>query len=120
MDIEFIVQMRQMQTAQTNPDVWQTGTLDALDALAKANQLSDDDQTYLAESYRFLRRVEAGLRLMNTSARHDLPGDAPDADKLAYLLHCNSAAHVTEEVQKFTRENRVRFERLCNASSVSV
>lgn len=120
MDIEFIVQMRQMQTAQTNPDVWQTGTLDALDALAKANQLSDDDQTYLAESYRFLRRVEAGLRLMNTSARHDLPGDAPDADKLAYLLHCSSAAHVTEEVQKFTRENRVRFERLCNASSVSV
>lgn len=118
MDIEFIVQMRQMQTAPTTPEVLQTGTLDSLDALAAANHLSEEDRRYFAESYRFLRRVEAGLRLMNTSARHDLPEDALESEKLAYLLRCKNAAEVNERCHYFVKENRLRFDRICKAAAI--
>ena len=57
------------------PTVLESNTLDALGALSAAGCLSPEDAAFFAERYRFMRSVEARLRLMNTVARHDLPED---------------------------------------------
>ena len=117
-DIEFAVQMLQLRHAAENPRVLTPGTLDALAVLHEEQCLGEDDYQYLADSYRFLRRVEAGLRLMNTTARHDLPSDELETAKLAYLLGFSSPEELVESSRRFTHENRERFERLFDEAMV--
>lgn len=117
-DIEFAVQMLQLRHAAESPAVLTPGTLGALAALRKAHCISQDDYENFSQSYRFLRRVEAGLRLMNTTARHDLPGDELELARLAYLLGFSGPAELVEQSQHYTRENRRRFERLFDAAAV--
>ena len=111
-DIEFAVQALQLKHAADSPHVLQPGTLDAIAALHQAGCLSQDDSEYLSRSYRFLRSIEARLRLMNTAARHDLPSDETELGKLAYLLDYPSIAALQHECDHFMQENRRRCQRL--------
>jgi glutamate-ammonia-ligase adenylyltransferase len=111
-DIEFAVQMLQLKYAAQSPSVLVPGTLDAIETLHATGHLSDDDHAYLSQSYRFLRSIEARLRLMNTTARHDLPVDETERKKLAYLLGHPSADALLAECEHTLHENRQRFERL--------
>jgi glutamate-ammonia-ligase adenylyltransferase len=111
-DIEFLVQMLQMRHAAASPEVLQPGTLDAIEALVAAGHLSVDDAEYLAKSYRFLRSIEARLRLMNTTARHDVPTEQLELKKLAFLLGYDSVAALLQQGTYYTEENRRRFEQV--------
>lgn len=111
-DVEFIVQMLQLRYAAECQDVLQTGTLESITALRSRGHLSDELASYLSKSYRFLRSVESGLRLMNTTARHDLPRDEHELDKLAYLLGYEGAQALLDDCREYTRENRKRFQRV--------
>ena len=116
-DVEFIAQMLQLRYARQSPEVLQPGTVEALAALHTAGYLAPSEAEYLCQSYRFLRSIEAGLRLMNTTARHDLPEDERELRKLAYLLRASSSAAVVQQCQQHTRENRRLFEHLFAAQS---
>jgi [glutamine synthetase] adenylyltransferase / [glutamine synthetase]-adenylyl-L-tyrosine phosphorylase len=111
-DIEFAVQMLQLKYAADLPHVLQPGTLDAIAALHEAGCLSGDDSECLSRSYRFLRSIEARLRLMNTAARHDLPSDETELGKLAYLLDYPSVEALQHECDHFMQDNRRRCQRL--------
>ncbi len=111
-DIEFLVQMLQLKHGHANPSLRLPGTLDALLALSLAGVLGIDDRQYLSESFRFLRTIEARLRLMSTTARDDLPDDPRELSKLAGLLGYASAEKLLFDCQRYTRENRRYFERL--------
>jgi len=116
-DIEFAVQTLQLKHAADSPGVLQPGTLDAIAALHQAGCLAQDDSEYLSRSYRFLRSIEARLRLMNTAGRHDLPSDETELGKLAYLLDYPSVAALQQECDHFTQENRQRCQRLCEQAA---
>jgi len=116
-DIEFTVQMLQMKHAAKSPEVLVPGTLDAISALRVAGALSEEDAAYFSKSYRFLRSIESGLRLMNTTARHDLPQDAQELKKLAYLLGYHGDQSLLDDCREYTRENRQRFLRLFELAS---
>jgi glutamate-ammonia-ligase adenylyltransferase len=111
-DIEFAVQMLQLKHAAMTSDVLVPGTLEALAALRAANFLGDDDYRFFDHAYRQLRSIEARLRLMNTTARHDLPTDEMDLKKLAWLLGYPSGSALAEETAGMTRAIRERFNRL--------
>jgi glutamate-ammonia-ligase adenylyltransferase len=112
MDIEFIVQMLQLKHASRHADIVVPGTLEAI-ARLRANKILDEtDADDMAQSYRFLRGVEARLRLMNTSKRHDLPKAEQQRKILAFLLGRASAEDLENEVRRVAAENRRRFERL--------
>ncbi|MCA9150362.1 MAG: bifunctional [glutamate--ammonia ligase]-adenylyl-L-tyrosine phosphorylase/[glutamate--ammonia-ligase] adenylyltransferase [Planctomycetales bacterium] len=113
-DVEFVVQMLQLKHAATSPDVLRTGTLEGLQALQERGYLVNDDAASLAESYIFLRSVEAHLRLMNTAARHDLPNDPRDLQKLAYLLN-TTPSELAERCQQTMHRNREIYQRLLAA-----
>ncbi|MGE3775684.1 MAG: bifunctional [glutamate--ammonia ligase]-adenylyl-L-tyrosine phosphorylase/[glutamate--ammonia-ligase] adenylyltransferase, partial [Pirellulaceae bacterium] len=111
-DIEFAVQALQLRHAASTPEVLTPGTLDAIDALRQAGLLRAEEAEYWAKSYRFLRSIESGLRLMNTSARHDLPEEESELRKLAFLLGYDSHLSLVTDCREYTAENRARFEQL--------
>ncbi|MCH2127014.1 MAG: bifunctional [glutamate--ammonia ligase]-adenylyl-L-tyrosine phosphorylase/[glutamate--ammonia-ligase] adenylyltransferase [Pirellulaceae bacterium] len=118
-DIEFSVQMLQMRHAVESPGVLVPGTLEAIDALHACGHLTADDHHFLNESYIFLRSVEAGLRLMNTSARHDLPNDRQELEMLAFLLGYTEPNLLLERCRNFTSGNRARFDRMFDLAATT-
>ncbi len=112
MDVEFMVQMQQLSHGQAHPEVLVPNTLDALQSLRNANILSAADADYWSRSYRFLRNIEARLRLMNTAARHDFPSDEGELRKLAFLLGQPSPEALEEAFRATLAENRRRFDQV--------
>jgi glutamate-ammonia-ligase adenylyltransferase len=119
LDIESLVQALQLRHAAASPRVLVPSTQDALQELAAAGHLDRDDAEYLAESYRLLRRIESGLRLLNTPARHDLPSDPLELAKLALLLGQPNADTLRDRSIMTLAENRRRMERILGIESIS-
>jgi glutamate-ammonia-ligase adenylyltransferase len=115
-DIEFVVQMLQLKHAGENRNVLVPGTLDALVVLRDAGYMPRGDFEFFNQAYRFLRSIEARLRLMNTTARHDLPQDPLELKKLAWLLDYSSGEALAEETAAITRQTRERFHRVFDAA----
>ena len=106
-DIEFIVQMLQLKYAAEHPQVLVPGTIAAMDELLKLKVIDREQGVFLIKSYQYLRGVEARLRLMNTTARHDMP-DGMDLARLAHLLRI-PADQLAQQVGDFRRRNREIF-----------
>ena len=111
-DIEFIAQTLQLRNASQNSDILKPNTIDAINALKAHGFLAEQDADFLCESYKFLRRVEARLRLLNTTARHDLPREGDELAKLAYLMQIEHSAKLESECAKYAKQNRRLFDSL--------
>jgi glutamate-ammonia-ligase adenylyltransferase len=116
-DIEFLVQMLQLQHGRLNPQLRLPNTLAALRALYNAGLLSADDYELFDGSYRLLRSIEGRLRLMNSAARDQLPGDPTELAKLAYMLHYPSSDGLLMDFENATRHTRLRFEQIITQSA---
>ncbi len=114
-DVEFLVQMLQLKHARDNSRIRAANTLAALDGLHRAGLLSDDDREFFEQSYRLLRTIEGRLRLMNSTARDQLPRDPVELTKLAGLLHYPSGEALMTDYETATREIRRRFDVLFDA-----
>jgi glutamate-ammonia-ligase adenylyltransferase len=117
MDIEFLVQMLQLKHGGSDPTIRVPGTLEALAALRASGLLDDSDADYFMTSYRFQRSVEARIRLMYSSGRHEVPTDHDELAKLAFLLGYRDPQEIEAKARDVFRENRERFERLVAAHS---
>ncbi len=111
-DIEFLVQMLQLKNAAHKPEIALPGTLDALHALHAAGLVNRDDYSFFVDSYRFLRTIQARLRLMSTTVRDDLPDEPRELAKLAGLLGYTGPEGLMYDCRRYTTENRRRAERL--------
>ena len=109
-DIEFCVQMLQLKYGAQHPEILKPGTLAALRALEKAQILSTQDADSLRTGYRLLRSVESRLRLMNTTARHDLPSDASELSKLTYILRREDTEELCQSLSESRRIHRRIFQ----------
>jgi glutamate-ammonia-ligase adenylyltransferase len=110
-DIEFIVQLLQLKHGGAHPSIRVPGTRDALAALHRAGLLGDDDFTFLSNSYQTLRTIEGRLRLMNSTAKDDLPEDPLELAKLARLLNYPDGVQLLTVCRELRSENRRRLER---------
>jgi len=109
-DIEFLVQMLQLQHARKNPSLRTANTLAAMRALNDAGLMSADEQAFFDSSYRLLRTIESRLRLMNSTARDQLPHDPMELNKLAHLLRYSSSDALMSDYEMTTRQIRARFD----------
>lgn len=109
MDIEFVVQRLQLEHSAREPRVLEPNTLAAIEALRTANILRKDDAACWANTYRSLRRIEGGIRLLNSRDRHQLPAEGVDLHRLALLLGYSSPGELSDTCQQMLAENRVRF-----------
>ena len=116
MDTEFVVQMLQLKHGFQLPAIRQTGTLSGLLALEHADLLTADDAEYLRNAYRFQRSLEARIRLMDSSGRHEFPEDPKELAKLAYLMGYADADRLSREVDEtFSAVRHVFLEVFANA-----
>jgi glutamate-ammonia-ligase adenylyltransferase len=119
-DIEFLVQMLQLRHGGALPLVRKPHTRDALAALRQAGCLSQDDFEFLDRSYGFLRTIEARLRLMNATARDDLPEDPVELTKLARQMGLADGSALLTQCQRAREEVRARFERMVAEAAESL
>ncbi|MBI2825377.1 MAG: bifunctional [glutamate--ammonia ligase]-adenylyl-L-tyrosine phosphorylase/[glutamate--ammonia-ligase] adenylyltransferase [Planctomycetia bacterium] len=117
-DIEFLVQMLQLKHGRKQKTVRSPNTLAALAALGAVGILNEDDCQLLTASYRFLRSIECRLRLMNSTARDDLPSDPLELAKLAEGQGAAGAEALLGECEKYRAGNREHFDRLFQAAVV--
>jgi glutamate-ammonia-ligase adenylyltransferase len=110
-DTEFVVQMLQVRHGADDASIRKPGTLDAIESLKSSGYLHAADADYFSRSYRFQRNVEARIRLMDSSGRHELPENEQELAKLAYLLGQNQQ-QLIDEAQHYFAENRLRFNRI--------
>jgi glutamate-ammonia-ligase adenylyltransferase len=115
-DTEFLVQMLQLKHGGGDRSIRRPGTLDALSALRDGGYVSADDAEYFSRSYRFQRSIEARIRLMNASGRHELPDQPKELAKLAYLLDYPDPRDLVAQAEQMFAENRQRFNRLFDAA----
>jgi [glutamine synthetase] adenylyltransferase / [glutamine synthetase]-adenylyl-L-tyrosine phosphorylase len=97
-EIEFFAQTQQLIWGGRRRDLRVAGTCEALARLAAAGRISESDRATLTEAYRFLRRVEHRLQMIDDAQTHRLPNDAEGIAKLAVFLGYPTAAAFTGDL----------------------
>ena len=77
-DVEFTIQLLQLVHGQSDPEVRQRATLDALAALADRGYIGRVEAAEFGTDYRFLRLLEHRIQLSRLRRTHLMPRD-PDA-----------------------------------------
>lgn len=111
-DIEFLVQMLQLQHGAQHAEIRQPSTLKALAALGRAGLLSASDVEFFNRGYRLLRTIESRLRLMNTTNRDDLPTEGTELARLAHMLGRADSAQLLTECRQQMQRTRERFDEI--------
>ena len=109
-DIEWLCRILVLQNANKGSFHRVKGTAMLASQLATIGGLMDSESKFIIESYQYLRGVESGLRLMNTAARHDLPQEAIELERLAYILHVDGGKELESECDRFRSMNRKLFD----------
>ncbi len=98
------------------PSLRTANTLAALRSLHEAGLLGGDELAFFDSSYRLLRTIESRLRLMNSTARDQLPRDPTELNKLAHLLRYSSGDALLCDYEQTTRRIRERFDEAFDAA----
>ncbi|MEE8270180.1 MAG: bifunctional [glutamine synthetase] adenylyltransferase/[glutamine synthetase]-adenylyl-L-tyrosine phosphorylase [Alphaproteobacteria bacterium] len=113
-EIEFFAQTQQLIFGGRNPRLRADRTCDALDALAQAGRIGARTAEELAECYRFLRRVEHRLQMIDDRQTHTLPEDDDGVAALAVFLGYASAdafrAHLGHSLRRVEEHYAELFE----------
>jgi len=103
-EIEFFAQTQQLIWGGRQPAVRCAPTIDALGALADHGQIAAETAEELIEVYRFLRRVEHRLQMVNDEQTHTLPEDDDGIAALAaFLGYADGAAFAADLVARLRR-----------------
>jgi glutamate-ammonia-ligase adenylyltransferase len=109
MDTEFLVQMLQLKHGAAMPAVRKPGTIAGLLALEKAGVLKADDAIFLRNAYSFQRSIEARIRLMDATGRHEFPEDPREQAKLSFLMGTSDSAQLDKKVFDTFRKVRETY-----------
>jgi len=82
-EIEFFIQALQLVYAGKMARLRERNSLIALDLLAEAKLISDDDRQQLSDAYRFLRTVEHRIQVVQERQTHSLPAKTDELLALA-------------------------------------
>ncbi|MFG0289172.1 MAG: glutamate-ammonia-ligase adenylyltransferase [Rhodopirellula sp. JB044] len=117
-DVQCIVAAGILKSSRAGMPRIATGIVPALNELVDAGVYQPADAEKLIENYRFLRTLEAKLRLIGTRARHELPLSADggvntlEMKQLAVLLNLSSPGEVVRRCEETRKSNRDLFDRL--------
>src|SRR5690606_21507726 len=113
-DIEWLVQLLQLQHGADVESLRTTSTLDAIDAAVEARLLAVQDAATLRDAWVFVARARSALMLWSGKTSDVLPEDRAQLDGIARLLGYprGSAARFEDDYLRITRQTRRVFERL--------
>jgi len=113
-DVEWLVQMLQLQHAHAIPGLRTTSTLGALDAAVEAGLVTEEDAERLREAWRLSSRLRSAITLLTGKTSDLLPVDRRQLDAIGRLLGYpdRSATELEEDYLGVTRRARKTFEDL--------
>ncbi|MGV2983791.1 bifunctional [glutamine synthetase] adenylyltransferase/[glutamine synthetase]-adenylyl-L-tyrosine phosphorylase [Microbacterium sp. AGC85] len=113
-DVEWLIQLVQLQHAHAVPALRTTSTLDALHAAVDADLIPADDADKLREAWLLASRLRSAITLRTGHTSDMLPADRRELDALGHLLGYpdRSATAVEEDYLGVTRRARRAFENL--------
>ncbi len=91
-EIEFYAQTLQLIWGGRDPSLRMASTCGALEALAACGRADPKAVAALVPAYRFLRRVEHRLQMIDARQTHILPPEGPEFERLAVFLGYPSSA----------------------------
>jgi glutamate-ammonia-ligase adenylyltransferase len=96
-EIEFYAQTQQLIFGGRDPTLRAPATCDALRALATAGRIEWDTADELTAAYRFLRKVEHRLQMVDDRQTHNLPATEEGMERIAWFMgFADRQAFVTE------------------------
>ncbi|KTR51007.1 bifunctional [glutamine synthetase] adenylyltransferase/[glutamine synthetase]-adenylyl-L-tyrosine phosphorylase [Curtobacterium oceanosedimentum] len=112
-DVEWFVQLLQLQHATTVPGLRTTSTLEALDAATVAGLVAPEDAERLGAAWRFASRTRSALVLWSGKTTDVLPVDRVQLEGIARLMEYppGSASRLEDDYLGVTRRARQVFER---------
>ncbi|GAB3798144.1 bifunctional [glutamine synthetase] adenylyltransferase/[glutamine synthetase]-adenylyl-L-tyrosine phosphorylase [Humibacter antri] len=112
-DVEWLVQLQQLQHASASPALRTTSTLDALAASVELGFLESTDADRLREAWMLASRARSAVTLWANKTSDLLPSERMALDGVARLLGYprGSASALEEEYLAVTRRARAVFER---------
>ncbi len=113
-DVEFTVQLLQLQHGAEHESVRTPETMTALEALEAVGLLAPDDAEALRESFWFCSAARNARYLVTGSERESLPTDLDEAEHLARLLGYLERPQATlrDDYRRVTRRARQVVERV--------
>jgi glutamate-ammonia-ligase adenylyltransferase len=111
-DVEFAVQLLQLVHAGRDERLREPNTLRALAVLGEEGFVRRADADVLADSYRFLRRLEHRLQMVRDLQTHELPPDQGSQTKLARSMGLADASALLSAYARTTDVVRGLHERL--------
>ncbi len=102
-EIEFFVQTQQLIWGGREPGLRAAGTLDALRDLAAAGRVAAPAAAEMAAAYRFLRRLEHRLQMVDDRQTHRLPAERAGVAATATFLGYDEAEDFRAELLRHLR-----------------
>jgi len=113
-DVEWLVQLEQLQHAAQFGALRTTSTLHALEALVRHDLISRGDADRLREAWIFTSRARSAMTLWTNKTADVLPVDRVQLEGVATLMDYppGSASRLEEDYLSVTRRSRAVFERV--------
>ncbi len=113
-DVEWLVQLLQLEHVSAHPSLRTTGTLDALSQLVASGIIAKQDAAKLESAWLLTSRCRSALVLAVDKQLDVLPTDRKQLEAMARILEYapGSAADLEEDYLAATRKSRQVFERL--------
>ncbi len=113
-DVEWLVQLLQLQHAGKHHELRTTSTVDALDAAASLGLLSAADAKLLADAWRLASRIRSANVIWSGRASDLLPSSRRDLEAVARWCgyEPGHAATLEEDYLRLSRRARAVFERV--------
>ena len=112
-DVEWFVQLIQLEHAAAIPELRTPSTLDALAVAAANGFVTEEDAAKLHEAWVFASRARSAMTLWTNKTADVLPSDRVALDGVARLMEYppGSASRLEEDYLAVTRRARAVFER---------
>jgi glutamate-ammonia-ligase adenylyltransferase len=111
-DVEFAVQLLQLVHGRREARLRRPGTLPVLRVLVEEGYVAEEDGEALAESYRFLRKLEHRVQMVRDLQTHELPTDPASLGPLARSMGLAEARELLHEHARHAEIVRGLHERL--------
>jgi len=108
-EIEFFAQTQQLIWGGRVPALRTPGTIDALNALAREGQVSDEAARELGESYWYLRRVEHRLQMVNDQQTHEIPDTPAEIEAFAAFMGYAERSEFEADLERHLRRVEARY-----------
>ncbi len=111
-EIEFFAQVLQLIRGGREAALRERRLLDALEALRRERQVSDDATAAMADAYRFLRRLENRLQMRHDAQTHAVPASPLERARLARGLGYPDWTMLEDDLRGHRRAVSTEFEAL--------